>query len=150
MQQAEAVEERINSTDSDIPSTSMDVVEQLPASCESVGVDTQSEIDISPSRRRSLEDAPTSVSKRSRNNSQLVLDVLEKSTAERQKLLKNMMSAADQDSDPTSLFFKSIAMTVKTFPPQLIAEAKASVFTIINALELRALRVRDNGASDIP
>lgn len=47
------------------------------------------------------------------------------------------------DNDPVMLFFKSMAMTVKTFEPHLIVEAKSRIFQIVNEIELKSIQVKD-------
>ena len=100
------------------------------------------ELNEVPSGRRSSEDSSTPAPKKRRgsNSNAAVLEILEKSSAERQKLLHAITTTAQQDTDSISLFFRSMAETVKTFQPQFILEAKAAVFKIINEIEIKSLQ----------
>nr|CAD7205495.1 unnamed protein product [Timema douglasi] len=51
---------------------------------------------------------------------------------ERMRILRSMAREEDDDVD---LFFKSVAITVKRFPPHLIGTAKLKVLTVINELQ---------------
>lgn len=44
------------------------------------------------------------------------------------------------EDDPIDVFFKSMALSVKRLPPELVAEAKLKVCNIVSEMELRALR----------
>ncbi|XP_078034503.1 uncharacterized protein LOC144468711 [Augochlora pura] len=54
------------------------------------------------------------------------------------------LKKTNEDNDPTLTFFKSMAMVVRTFSPNLIVEAKREVFNIIHELELRSIRENAN------
>lgn len=75
-----------------------------------------------------------------------ILDVLERRPLEREKLLDNISRSVEDDCDATLIFFKSMAMTVKKFPPHLVAEAKISVLKIINDLEIKSSQATCNCA----
>ncbi|VVC33424.1 BESS motif,MADF domain,SANT/Myb domain,Myb-like domain [Cinara cedri] len=47
-------------------------------------------------------------------------------------------------NDSIQFFFKSMALTVSTFPPELAVEAKMKVFNIISEMELRLLKAKVN------
>lgn len=51
-------------------------------------------------------------------------------------------SSQDQKLNSVDSFFQSMAETVKTFPPHLIAKAKMKVCNIIGELELNALKLK--------
>nr|CAD7454599.1 unnamed protein product [Timema tahoe] len=51
---------------------------------------------------------------------------------ERMGILRSM---AREEEDDVDLFFKSVAITVKRFPPHLIGTAKLKVLTVINELQ---------------
>ncbi|XP_076663529.1 uncharacterized protein LOC143366364 [Andrena cerasifolii] len=107
------------------------------------------DLDIEPSRRKTSNDTSTPAPKRRRSISNAILEILERNMAERQKLLHNITRASEQDSDPISLFFKSMAATVKNFRPDFILEAKAAVFHIINEIELKSLQAAGASTSNI-
>nr|CAD7201477.1 unnamed protein product [Timema douglasi] len=48
---------------------------------------------------------------------------------------------------PIQTFFKSMASTVMTFPPHLIAETRMNVCNIVSEMEIRALRENSYGTS---
>ncbi|CAG9863869.1 unnamed protein product [Phyllotreta striolata] len=50
------------------------------------------------------------------------------------------ISWKNDDEDPVLLFFKSMALTVKTFEPHLIPEVKSRIFGIVNEFETKAVR----------
>lgn len=110
----------------------MDIIE-IPVKCQSV-IETQSEINIPASRGRRSSNTSSSVSKRHRNDSSTELDVLETRGHEREKLMSSISKSMEADCDSASIFFKSIAMTVKKIPPYLIVKANASLLKLINDL----------------
>eukprot|EP00102_Acyrthosiphon_pisum_P018276 XP_008189970.1 PREDICTED: protein suppressor of variegation 3-7 [Acyrthosiphon pisum] len=52
-------------------------------------------------------------------------------------------------NDPIQIFFKSMASTVATFPPELAVEAKTRVFNIISELELRAIKAKASNTTSV-
>ncbi|GJQ87164.1 hypothetical protein Trydic_g12519 [Trypoxylus dichotomus] len=50
----------------------------------------------------------------------------------------------DDDYDPVLTFFRSMALMVKNFEPEMIAEAKSKVFGVVMELEQRSLREKDD------
>ncbi|XP_034188579.2 uncharacterized protein LOC117608097 isoform X1 [Osmia lignaria lignaria] len=64
---------------------------------------------------------------------------LEESVPEAKDPLGDTDEQMIEDCDPVLSFFKSMAMTVKTFTPDLIAEAKYRVFHVVNELEKMSL-----------
>lgn len=58
---------------------------------------------------------------------------------ERSRLLQELTNPEEAE-DPIDVFFKSIALTVKQFSPQLKIKAKMEVLKIINELELLNLK----------
>lgn len=55
----------------------------------------------------------------------------------------------NDDDDPVLLFFKSMAMTVKTFEPQVIPEVKSRIFNIINEFEVKAIQKKYGSSMQI-
>lgn len=58
----------------------------------------------------------------------------------------NATHQSNADNDPILLFFKSMAMTVKSFEPHLIVEAKARICEIVNAIELKSIQIKEAAA----
>lgn len=95
-------------------------------------------------KKKACSNSGKSALKRRKDDNTKIFDLLQKRSSEREKILHEMSSSKNDDADPLLLFFKSMAMTVKTFEPQLIAEAKARIFGIVNELEIRSLQTRTN------
>lgn len=47
-----------------------------------------------------------------------------------------------ESTDPIQTFFKSMASTVSTFPPESVVEAKMRIFNIVSEMELRLLKTK--------
>ncbi|XP_012143753.1 uncharacterized protein LOC105662835 [Megachile rotundata] len=101
--------------------------------------ETDSQGYIIPSRKRRLETVNSSTTKRHKYEIDKIVEVLEYRVLEIEKIIENINRTIIEDSDPVTSFFKSMATTVKTFPPDLIAEAKLEVLRIINVLEKKSL-----------
>ncbi|CAI6347043.1 unnamed protein product [Macrosiphum euphorbiae] len=71
-----------------------------------------------------------------RVNEELV-SVFNKSCDERQNIL-NTINKDEKDEDPTDAFFKTMAITVKSFPQHLKIKAKKEVFNLITDLEIES------------
>lgn len=70
------------------------------------------------------------------------LDEIKKGREER--LAASRETKLRECNDPIQMFFKSMALTVSTFPPELAVEAKMRVFNIVSEMELRSLKVKAN------
>lgn len=70
-----------------------------------------------------------------------MLEEIRKGREERLAALKEMRQG-ELSNDPIQIFFKSMASTVATFPPELAVEAKTKVFNIISEMELRSLKAK--------
>lgn len=75
--------------------------------------------------------------KRHKKNEALV-QILNRRGEERRLLLQELSKTNEED--PIEAFFKSMALTVKKFSPELQAKAKMDVFRIINELEFQNIR----------
>lgn len=75
--------------------------------------------------------------KRHKKNEALV-QVLNRRGEERRLLLQELSKTNEED--PIEAFFKSMALTVKKFSPELQAKAKMDVFRITNELEFQNIR----------
>lgn len=75
-----------------------------------------------------------------------MIEEIRKGREERLAVFKEMRRG---DHDPIQTFFKSMATTVATFPPELAIEAKTRVFNIISEMELRALNAKASYTSSI-
>jgi len=75
-----------------------------------------------------------------------MIEEIRKGREERLAVLKEMRQG---DHDPIQTFFKSMASTVATFPPELAIEAKTRVFNIISEMELRALNGKASYTSSV-
>lgn len=62
-----------------------------------------------------------------------MLDEIKKGREERLAALKEMKQH-ENSNDPIQIFFKSMAATVSTFPPESVVEAKMKVFNIISGM----------------
>lgn len=71
-----------------------------------------------------------------------MLDEIKKGREERLAALREMKQ--NECSDPIQRFFKSMASTVSTFPPELALEAKMRIFNIVSEMELRILKAKAN------
>ncbi|KAK1124298.1 hypothetical protein K0M31_006670 [Melipona bicolor] len=130
--------ERSNSNMDDLQEDSENSIE------EKVSIETSTIVSttpyVPPLRKRKLHHTQnTNVTKKFKHEITKILNLLEKRALERQTLIENINKIVVEDTDPVCTFFKSMAMTVKTFPPHLIAEAKYRVFEIINELEKKPL-----------
>lgn len=66
---------------------------------------------------------------------------MKQSAAERETLLKELAKGTPAPpDDEIDVFFKSVAMTVKSFPPLIRAETKSRIFQIISDAEIQLLR----------
>lgn len=72
--------------------------------------------------------------KKIKQNEELVL-VFNRSCDERQYIL-NTINKDENDEDPTDVFFKTMALTVKSFPQHLKIKAKKEVFNVITDLAI--------------
>jgi len=67
-----------------------------------------------------------------------LLQEIRQGREERLKMIKEIKQQSE--NHPTQIFFKSMASTVMTFPPELVVEARNRVCNIISEIELRALK----------
>lgn len=68
-----------------------------------------------------------------------VTNLLEKRSRERTELMTQLIAKKNTDEyDDVDHFFKSLALSVKKLPPQLISQAKLKMLTIVTDLELQA------------
>lgn len=72
--------------------------------------------------------------KKVKQNDEL-LSLLKRSNDERQQIL-NSINKVEEDDDPIDSFFKTMALTVKSFSQHLKIKAKKEVFNIITNLEV--------------
>ncbi|KAL4090803.1 hypothetical protein QTP88_025576 [Uroleucon formosanum] len=72
--------------------------------------------------------------KKVKQNEEFV-SLLKRSNDERQQIL-NSINKVKEDEDPIDAFFKTMALTVKSFPQRLKIKAKKEVFNIITNLEI--------------
>lgn len=72
--------------------------------------------------------------KKLKQNEELV-SLFKKSNDERQQII-NAINKVEEDDDPIDSFFKTMALTVKSFPQHLKIKAKKEVFNIITDLEI--------------
>lgn len=64
-----------------------------------------------------------------------LVEVLKKRSQERNKLIEKLTKF--EDDDPIDVFFKSLALTVKQFSPELKVRAKLDILRIVSELELK-------------
>lgn len=74
-----------------------------------------------------------SASKKVKRNDSLV-ELLNKSNNERKKIMEQIFITDDED--PIDVFLKSMALTVKQFPPALKVKAKIDILRIVSELEI--------------
>lgn len=68
-----------------------------------------------------------------------VTELLDKRSKERTELMTQLIAKQNKDEyDEVDHFFKSLALSVKKLPPQLISQAKLKMLTIVTDLELQA------------
>ena len=79
-------------------------------------------------------------STKKKDNTGKILEILQNRSNQREVIMKNFRERNIEEDDPTLMFFKSMAMTVKSFPPELIVEAKSRVYEIVSTLELQSIR----------
>jgi len=63
------------------------------------------------------------------------VSLFKKSNDERQQNI-NAINKVEEDDDPIDSFFKTMALTVKSFPQHLKIKAKKEVFNVITDLEI--------------
>lgn len=68
-----------------------------------------------------------------------LIEEMRKSRHQREKIMENIIQKQESTNNPVDIFFQGIAATVKTFPAQLIVEAKLAVSKAIADFELRAI-----------
>ena len=71
-------------------------------------------------------------------NKERLLQEIRQGREERLKMIKEIKQQSE--NHPIQIFFKSMASTVMTFPPELAVEARNRVCNIISEIELRALK----------
>ncbi|KAJ8930160.1 hypothetical protein NQ314_017056 [Rhamnusium bicolor] len=91
-------------------------------------------------QKRTGSSTPTSCLKKRKDNSGKIIEILQKRSTERENLLKNICGKNIEEEDAVLMFFKSLAMTVKSFPPELMVQAKSRVHHIISELELQSIQ----------
>ncbi|KAF0709026.1 Transcription factor Adf-1 [Aphis craccivora] len=64
-----------------------------------------------------------------------LVEVLNKRSQERNKLMEELTKI--EDDDPIDVFFKGLALTVKQFSPELKVKAKLDILRIVSELELK-------------
>jgi len=77
-----------------------------------------------------------------------IIEEIKKGREERLAVLKEMRQGK-LCNNPIQFFFKSMASTVATFPPELAVEAKTKVFNIISELVLRALKAKASNTTSV-
>jgi len=71
-----------------------------------------------------------------------IIQEIKKGREERLAMMKEMKEA--ECNNPIQIFFKSMASTVITFPPELVVETRMRVNNIVSEMELRALTAKNN------
>lgn len=71
-----------------------------------------------------------------------IIQEIKKGREERLAMMKEMKEA--ECNNPIQIFFKSMASTVMTFPPELVVETRMRVNNIVSEMELRALTAKVN------
>lgn len=79
--------------------------------------------------------------KKRQKKTEAFIEVLNKRSEERNRLFQELTKT--EVEDPIDVFFRSMALTVKQFSPELKIKAKMDVFKIINELELQNLKPSD-------
>ncbi|KAK9500827.1 hypothetical protein O3M35_002016 [Rhynocoris fuscipes] len=91
------------------------------------------------------ENIPTSSKKRKRKtiSEDVLIEKIKKNRLERKQIISKTLSTQTncEEDDAINLFFKSMAVTVSTFYPQLQARAKFEVMKIISQLEFENLNL---------
>ncbi|KAF0731668.1 Uncharacterized protein FWK35_00032855 [Aphis craccivora] len=114
---------------------------------------TQDDILQSSPVRQCLQSPSTSRPQKSTNKRKnlKVTDLLEKRSRERTELMTQLIAKKNTDEyDDVDHFFKSLALSVKKLPPQLISQAKLKMLTIVTDLELQAADNRTHNVHIIP
>lgn len=105
------------------------------------------------------EDTPAKKRKTrpSKDRTVSLINELQKGRAERTALLRDLMTqvpknqSAEETSDlATSMFFKSIATTVSTFPPILRAKVKLEIMNLVSTYEIEHATAQLNNTSAAP
>lgn len=105
---------------------------QLPSTLESTTEVQKSKIETTGTKRQKKNEA--------------FIEILKQRSEERSRLLQELTNPEEAE-DPIDVFFKSIALTVKQFSPQLKIKAKMEVLKIINELELLNLKPSNQTSS---
>ncbi|KAJ8965702.1 hypothetical protein NQ317_006743 [Molorchus minor] len=90
-------------------------------------------------QKRTVSSTLTSCVKKRKDYSGKIIEIMQKRYTGRENMLKYIWGK-NIEEDAVSTFFKSLAMTVKTFPPELIVQAKSRIHTIITELELQSIQ----------
>lgn len=75
-----------------------------------------------------------------------LIDILNKRREEKIRLMQKL-TKTEEAEDSIDVFFKSMALTVKQFSPELKIKAKMDVLKVINELELQNLKSLDQTGS---
>ncbi|XP_023311380.1 transcription factor Adf-1-like [Anoplophora glabripennis] len=136
--------------DSDVPEDISESENNIPSN-PPTGI-TSALHDTQITYSKSQKTPSSTTGKRRRDDNTQILEILKQRSADREKIMENIKSSKSDaaDQDPVLLFFKSMAITVNTFEPELIAEAKARIFGIVNELEIRSIRTKKPRTDPIP
>ena len=79
--------------------------------------------------------------KRKKNLSSQIISAIQKGQLERETLMSQLTAGPPTAAeDEIDILFKSLALTVKKFPPLLRAQTKSRIFQVISDAELQLLR----------
>lgn len=124
-------EDSLTVDDENNPSDSNDF-SNMSATENSTVQETELENNMNTEKNKLLKE--TKPTKKLKQNEELV-SLLKKSNKERQQIL-NSINKAEEDDDPIDAFFKTMALTVKSFPQHLKIKANKEVYNIITNFKI--------------
>lgn len=87
-----------------------------------------------------------STGKKRQKKTENLIEILNKRSEDRNRLMQEL-TKPEKYEDSIDIFFKSMALTVKEFSPELKIIAKMDVLKVINELELQNLKSSDQTSS---
>lgn len=127
-----------------------DTIEEDHISSNDNSVITQMEPEIEVSTFGSTavaEKLEKELTSKKRSKKTELVDILNKRNEDRIRLMEKL-TKTEEAEDSIDVFFKSMALTVKQFSPEIKIKAKMDVLKVINELELQNLKSLDQTGSN--
>lgn len=147
MTDSEAIKETNSQEHEDVPS---DQESQLTFEISSEDATSIGTVTLGGEKRKSdVSYSSSGAGKRRKDKNDALIKVFQKRSEQRDTIIQNLCSKTSDTPSPSSTtdavthFLTSLAMTINTFPPDLIIEAKSRIYAVVNELELQCLRRKD-------